>query len=385
MIRHSWIAGQAGCIRSRDLTRSFVEEYCSDVPAYLKTMDEWTAVTIGQASEDDDDQHIEGTDTPVTELRKRLDAMYLRAAESLHLDLQDIGRDAAAAWFLSSQFEGSGRWISPPIGQRLAPHLTIRHEEYRQALRSRFLLHPLQDHFRMQPDLSLNCECKTKPPQHDGHQQSSLFAVISQSEPFHYLDCRNRAKQIKSRHDNVLLVLEKFIKARFPTVTLNTEQELPTRPDCDKRVIADLVLKLPPFGTRRMVLDVAIANPAAPSYRNQQNGSIVKPGAANEYRDQFKTAHYSNLTYPDVTKLSPRCYYTFNVEATGRLGASAEQFIKDLYKECQRARELEAAIGPSPIQALARDIGTVIAKYNAQAALFYKRAVSFVPAASQAE
>ena len=73
------------------------------------------------------------------------------------------------------------------------------------------------------------------------------------------------------------------------------------------------------------------------------------------------------------------------MEATGRLGASAEQFIKDLYKECQRARELEAAIGPSPIQALARDIGTVIAKYNAQAALFYKRAVSFVPAASQAE
>jgi hypothetical protein len=55
----------------------------------------------------------------------------------------------------------------------------------------------------------------------------------------------------------------------------------------------------------------------------------------------------------------------FNVEATGRLGASACLFVEELYLASGRHWELANLIGPSPLMSLIKDIGAVVAKFNA--------------------
>jgi hypothetical protein len=123
-------------------------------------------------------------------------------------------------------------------------------------------------------------------------------------------------------------------------------------------------------------LDVTVSNPAAPTFRVPAIRSHEVPQATNICRDKDKTAHYHELSFPDITLFTPQRYFTFNVETTGRLGASACLFVKELYRASGRLWELENLIGSSPIQSLLRDIVTVVAKFNAQAMLFHKRNVS---------
>jgi hypothetical protein len=69
-----------------------------------------------------------------------------------------------------------------------------------------------------------------------------------------------------------------------------------------------------------------------------------------------------NYAIPDITLFTPQRYFTFNVEATGRLGASARLLVEELYRASGKRCELGNSIGPSPIQSLLRDIVT---KFNA--------------------
>ena len=379
--RHSWLPGQVGCIRSRELTRSFVQEYYAGDTAFSAAMAQWTIMTVGEDAEDAEDT---GQDTPVAECRMRMEAEFIATAADLHQDLLAHHLEAQAAWWLSSQFEGSGRWVSPPIGLRQAPHLVIRDAEYRQAMRARLLLHPLQEQIAIQPSLNLQCVCRDHPDAQIVHQQAPQFARISLKEPFHYLDCFRRRALMKRRHDAVIQILEAFVKKRFPLIAISREPELPTKDDVTTRVVADLRLTLPHIG-RQFVIDGVVCNPAAPTYRNPGVRSHETPQAANNKRDQLKIAHYHDLTRPDITRMDPRMYYTFNVEATGRLGPSAEQFITELFRASGRSNDLQNTSGPSPILALTKDIGTAIAKVNAQAALLHKREVSFAQASSHAD
>jgi hypothetical protein len=68
----------------------------------------------------------------------------------------------------------------------------------------------------------------------------------------------------------------------------------------------------------------------------------------------------------------PQRYFTSNVEATGRLGASTHLFVEELYRASKMLWELGNLIVPSPIQSLLPNIVTVVAKFNAQAMLFHK-------------
>ena len=179
-----------------------------------------------------------------------------------------------------------------------------------------------------------------------------------------------------------MTVLERFLKARFPSITISKETDVSTKRSVNKRAVADFVITLPSHGGRRFIVDVVVCNPSAPCYRNRRVRAHEVIQAANNRRDQFKIDHYHRLTSPDITRMSPQAYYTFNVEATGRLGPAAEKFVQDLYRACGRASDLDVAVGPSPILALTRDVGTVIAKYNAQVALSYIRESSAVLVAS---
>ena len=376
--RHSWVSGQVGCIRSRNLTSAFVQQFFAETEGFSEAMAKWPAMGIG-------DNYLEEPDAPGGvgvgvdpangDLGNLAEAAYVAKAAQLHNLLLTSGMKAHAAWFLSSQFEGSGRWISPPIGMHQPAHMIIKKEEYRQAIRSRLLLHPLEEQLMLQPELVTQCFCHREQLE-QGQDQLPQHAVISVSEPFHSLDCVRAKGWMKGRHDAVVQVVEKFIKKRFQGVTTTKEPAIPTRAEAHVQLRADLLVCLPPQIGRHFILDVSVSNPAAPSFRCPGVRSHEVPQAANIRRDKEKTAHYHELSFPDITLFTPQRYFTFNVEATGRLGASACLFVEELYRASGRLWELANLIGPSPIHALARDIVTVVAKYNAQAMLFHKRNVS---------
>jgi hypothetical protein len=120
-----------------------------------------------------------------------------------------------------------------------------------------------------------------------------------------------------------------------------------------------------------------VSIPAAPTFRAPAIWSHEVRQATNIRRDIDKTAHDHELFFPDITLFTPQRYFTFNVEATGRLGAYARLFVEELYRASGRLWELDNLMCPSPIQSLLRDIVAVVAKFkNAQAMLFHKRNVS---------
>jgi hypothetical protein len=123
--RHSWVSGQVACIKSRNITRAFAEEFFSDTAGFGEAIDRWPAKSI---DDNPDDPDAPGTDPKKNgELRNLAEAAFIAKAASLHHNnLLTLGMKSHAAWFLSSHFEGSGRWISPPVGIQRLPHLTIR-------------------------------------------------------------------------------------------------------------------------------------------------------------------------------------------------------------------------------------------------------------------
>ena len=330
--RHSWVSGQVACIKSRNITRAFAEEFFSDTAGFGEAIDRWPAMSIGDNPEDPD---VPGVDPQNGELRNLAEAAFIAKAASLHNNLLTLGMKSHAAWFLSSQFEGSGRWISPPVGIQRLPHLTIRREEYRQALRARLLLHPLEEQLRSQPNQVQHCHCLREPYQH--RQQNGVLSV---AEPFHCLDCVRAKGLLKGRHDAVMEVLDKFIKKRFPGTSITREPVIQTRPEVQEQLRADLMVCLPQPSGRHFIIDVTVSNPAAPTYRAQAIRSHEVVQATNSRRDLDKTARYHGLSSPDITLVAPRRYFTFNVEATGRLGASACLFVEELYLASGRHWEL---------------------------------------------
>ena len=208
--------------------------------------------------------------------------------------------------------------------------------------------------------------------------QNPRNAVLSNQEPFHYLDCVRAKVLMKGRHDEGVNSVLNFVKKRFPTAVIIREPHIATPPGITEQVRADLSITLPDFLQRQFIIDVAIANPAAPSYRANSIKAYENPGAASKVRDEHKTRRYHRYSYPDITTCNPKKYYTFNVEATGRLGDAALSFIEELYRATDRSAELIAFQGPSPLTVLNREISSIIAKRNARAASFHKRKATAV-------
>jgi hypothetical protein len=127
--RHSWVSGQVACIKSHNITRAFAEEFFSDTAGFGEAINRWPAMSI---DDNPDDPDVPRADPQNGELRNLAEAAFIAKAVSLHNNLVTLGMKSHAAWFLSSQFEGSGRWISLPLGIQRLPYLTIRREEFRQ-------------------------------------------------------------------------------------------------------------------------------------------------------------------------------------------------------------------------------------------------------------
>jgi hypothetical protein len=122
--RYSWIPGRVGVIRSRQLLADFIEtHYSGCFPDVLSNLE---GIQIGErncplplqfgpqvAREEADDWAVLNGEVGTSELAKE----QYSAVASTHIhfiaDHEGMGSRARAAWFRSSQFEGSGRWLTP--------------------------------------------------------------------------------------------------------------------------------------------------------------------------------------------------------------------------------------------------------------------------------
>eukprot|EP00981_Chlorochromonas_danica_P008486 scaffold2205_cov183-Ochromonas_danica.AAC.11 len=127
-----------------------------------------------------------------------------------------------------------------------------------------------------------------------------------------------------------------------------------------------------PLKSESFVLDVVVANPAAPTHR-RQNNSHKEADGASKASHEHKLLHYGAHT--DILQAVPRQYYTFNVEATGRLGREAITFVEDICRVMGNDPLYweNNVFEPSPLQKLVREIAPAVAKYNTHALAYYKR------------
>jgi hypothetical protein len=364
--RHSWVAGQLGRLQSR---------WFSDKESIIVVIEAWRPVEIGENAE----MYISNSPIRAVRPKERPDdnldsrsqhcllalVAYDRVNDLLiSIFKETMGSKARSAWHISAMlFEKSGSWISPPVGMMLYSKLYLKKSTYLVGLRMRLLLHPFEEELCGAPeggDVVAVCSCKAR---------------IKPSEPFHFLDCTSTKGYMKARHDAVVDVLARFLKRKFPSVEIQKELPLAVKAEfAGDSVRSDLFIYFPGSG-RSFHIDVTVTNPAAPYYRALVPCPHISPDAANTHRDVAKIEYYRKATSPDITSSDTphkRCY-TFNVEATGRMGPSASDFIREIYACNDMGHLLTSPYIPSPFSGLLRELAYTTTKYNAFAFLFHKR------------
>jgi hypothetical protein len=324
------VSNESQSLRSRAITNNFMTQY---MPHILTGTSQWEDVTIGadvrgypeldgfrnqdQRQENSDGafaRNIEGSDG----LESQVSMHHVKVWQAQYKDLIDMSEMARAAWFLSNKFIGSGRWLDGKGSIRLGK-FGITSDNFLEALRMRCLVHPMPavDTFPRR------CDC-------GGHQFSNM-------EFTHFLNCPTSSWYFIKRHNCIVDLLAELIKKCRPGV-VDVEVEgvrVPMRPvegersrredrrapvvDESGRVVADIRYTEEGQST---IIDVAVADPAAPSYRALPIGSAATPDVAALFRENEKRTKYAGIDNVDVIP--------FALEATGRLGPAALAYITKL-------------------------------------------------------
>ena len=317
------------------------------------------------------------------------------------------GRTAEACMHRASCFKGSGRSLRGPGSSVFFGRLAFRNgSEYRTMLRMRLLLSPASfDVGGVTGVVQCRCGMELDPRDH----------------PFHALDCAANQWHKIQRHNLVRDLLIQFLRRYTPHrvepepavgslngIAFSAADNLgefdiihtshrrrerhrrrrrttpATTSDRTQSIAAWAAdrarqlreghfradLGIYPSTGGRIVIDVAVGNPAAVSYRTRPPGhpplhpSYDHVGAsyAAEHREAVKISRYRNLA--GVNADDPNSFVPFAMDASGRLGAKASAFLGRILADspCIGARtELET------------QLGAAMARYNALAALAWAR------------
>jgi hypothetical protein len=226
-------------------------------------------------------------------------AFKKRVAQTLHSQLREENFQAEAAWFISSQFKTSGRWLSGKSNIFFGKYGLLG-KDFEEAIRLRLLLPPIVDDLEMNPR---KCRC--------GHR-------CTLAKPFHLLDCVLSGFYIKERHNKIRDLLQEFIKSCLPEGSV-VDKEVSFQVTTATVITADLQYEV---DNNIHYIDVTVANPASQSYLNL--GSAVSADVASKRKEQEKIRHYGVLGNAVQTGR----FIPFAVEATGRLGPAAVQFLQ---------------------------------------------------------
>lgn len=344
--RYSWVPGQIGCTKSRELVRSFVSTY---IQSFLNTLNNWIPVEIGTRNSPImlDDLLVEDhlarlhNDDEVAQGQNRLsevaEGCYSSAYHSFLSQLQTNGEKARAAWLLSSKFAGSGCWLSGVIGSGTPIGFNMSNDEFILALRSRLLLSPTQD-MHSPPT---RCVCNK--------------AITH--EPYHFVDCDGSRHRIVRRHDDCVGVLHQTLRKNLPNSVVSLSPQLERADAPGQFITGDMALQI---NGRTIIIDVVVTDPAAQTYRDAPISSSENADVANTTREGFKRTHYAN-TQPNVVAAGN--FVPFAIEATGRLGPAANAFLQQLFPPSITGNSLI-------LRTLSNKLNATIIKENAAAMLF---------------
>ena len=229
-------------------------------------------------------------------------------------------KDHMMAWFLSSSSKGTGQWLNWRGGADLRGQLSP--SEFLENIRLRLLIEP----YHLRGDITC--------PQCDN--------VSYSCSPLHALDC-NRLKPSRTRrHDKVAALLYRLLKTCFNEDKVIKEGALPNGCGTYR---ADVLWNQGPC---THVLDIAIVDPAAPTYRAE--GSFYIPNTAAIVRENAKRRLFG-MTQVEHTSFTP-----FVIEATGRLGPSARNWLETTFGAAHKHH----------IKMFIKQMSAVIVKWNAR-------------------
>jgi len=264
-----------------------------------------------------------------------------------HRVVSTIGHANALAWFCSQSCVGTASWLWSGLSSK--DITSLKPDNFSEALALRLLL----------PAVSGDA---------DGARQCGLCQTrsadsVSHDFGYHGLLCPSIAGRRCARHLQVINALAGFAKAMKCTV--NKEVRVP---ELDPAAQLRLDLRIVHQGQAYFV-DVTVVSPAAPG----RMSAVPNPSAD---QDPFEAGYASRLAEAEkAAKYSlhvpPQSFVPFVVEATGRLGARAAEFIEAL---CPTTSE-----DPSMAKArqfFMRRLSVTTQSFNAELVRAYRGAVA---------
>lgn len=349
LIRHSGVEGDKAVCMSRGLTLEFLDAHPS-LDFIARGIRKWKPVRLGMAEQlrgdvppfiDEQEPVNDYTmeKTPTEELNDAVDAIYQNLHARVLMDLTKHNMDAERAFFISASYEGSGKWInSCALTSMYYGPYRLRPEEFREALRLRCLVNPLP------VDASV------------GDSAMCICGKDISREMTHCLDCQRFTTSFATQRHNacrdVLAKLVRDVRAN-DIVAPNVQTEVLVGPNPNNGRIADVIINIQKFRTP-CIVDLAIADPAAPFYRERVQSHMVA-GAASVHRAEEKRRQYRAIGVQVIP---------FVLEATGRPSPDALGLLASISDENKE----------EVIQRYLSLSGLAIQKQNAAAALFLRAA-----------
>lgn len=332
--RHGGIAGEKAVILSRFLTRNFVRKHYQTDNGLIEAAKKWEFLRLdgildrmgmeeglGGSWWDETVLYAENNGTGGAAIRENREAIlqkeeYDRMVRDATAEIYKGGVDLVLdllsdrcwkSWVRSSVFRGSGRWLAGVSDNLQGEFQFIKDNHYVIALKLRLAV---------DPTLIPHESCPLC-----GKEQSAL----------HLMNCDESQWYWTNRHNAVRDILVKAIKAKG----LKPEPEKKVGNKADGSAIrADIVYKACEFDLMPYLLDVAIVNPGAPSYAHL-NPEVESDAVAKDKEKEKDEAYISVATRYMIRP--------FVVEATGRLGPLAREWLKQFEKnpwERAKIREL---------------------------------------------
>jgi len=218
--------------------------------------------------------------------------------------------DSTKAWITSCATRGCASWLYSAV--QSSPQLQISADDYLENIRLRLGL-PITE---TNAHVPLMCYCDDTQLNHPNLDH-------------HALGCKSVSIDRIYRHEVVVHHLIQTLKRLFPKCEIikfkrvQDENELNNGdPEKPKR-ISDFQFTV---DGRKHFIDVAVVNPSAPTYIAKQPSSSTVPLVAAGTEELRKRSKYEKfLPTPDDFR-----FIAFVVEATGRLGTKASEFLDSM-------------------------------------------------------
>ncbi len=361
--RYSWVAGHTGCLKSANLCREFAQNHFEGVldPGEVD-------INIGLfanpaqpflshpvvAPSSQGDETAESRIHPA-ERRNISDvemAQYIAAFWHVHSHLLRIGCPDRAAWLLSSAHDYANSWLYLSRNSTSwfsGSFHSMTDKEYSQALCNLLLIHSTN-----RVPLDTRCLCVT--------QYNLPPGVYPSNNMYHPLDCAATKCFRTFCHTEISRAFTHYVKKRIPDIAIAPTPPIQRRNNAQNIELLSADLVVTPPNRSGMYIDFTVGNPAAPTYHDTMDPNLSSSTlvhSTNRTRELLKLQRYSTAVVDIVTR---KMFVPFAVESTGRIGERAMSYLLDLFPRDTR--------GFTKAVPLIKQIGIIIARYNARAALY---------------